>query len=523
MATSIKEIASLYEPFILAQLEHFETTLHPSSTEDEDLIRRASFAVRNKAVAVDRFIPFSETLYVNVQDVRPAEVRILLKDEDIICSCKNPQICRHKVAAIFTLYQYLHSVQDWTANWRAKKNVQLASLANKRSPESWKKMSDEVMQHLLNGDQKVESYSISMIMENARIKLDRFLPFEHEWRALFKLFMELSTLNYLWKHLLKTNSSVSSDYFQYYMDKSYDQIQHYCADLNSKARLFAADPFYDAIQHLTRELLLQREGLPHMRLDIYMHIWCTTLFESNRATVERAHLLQSDTVTDIEKNLVPLLFDILTKQSNELSSYAPFIQPALTTEVMAYATLAKKMEQKEILSFLLEALLPHLHLYFTTIAKPANRPLFVRKIDALYAQITLTDTQQMTLYHAYGKYGVHPFSDFLLRQKRYEEWVALHQLYPSSLAHLETIGLKQILEEQPTIALPLYHHYAMEELRQKSRMNYKQAVRIWKAMKNLCKKAGRTTYFEQYMLAIQQQFKRLRALQEEIEKSNLLS
>ena len=58
---------------------------------------------------------------------------------------------------------------------------------------------------------------------------------------------------------------------------------------------------------------------------------------------------------------------------------------------------------------------------------------------------------------------------------------------------------------------------------QKSRQNYKQAVRIWRAMKSAAKKAGKLDYFESYMEAVQQQFKRLRALQEEINKSNLLA
>ena len=78
-----------------------------------------------------------------------------------------------------------------------------------------------------------------------------------------------------------------------------------------------------------------------------------------------------------------------------------------------------------------------------------------------------------------------------------------------------------MLLEQPAATLPLYHHYAMEEIRQKSRMNYKQAVRLWKAMKSAAKKAGKTAYFEQYIETVRMQFKRLRALQEELDKAQL--
>jgi uncharacterized Zn finger protein len=69
--------------------------------------------------------------------------------------------------------------------------------------------------------------------------------------------------------------------------------------------------------------------------------------------------------------------------------------------------------------------------------------------------------------------------------------------------------------------LSIYHHFAMEELNQKSRMNYKQAVKLWKSMRNASKKAGRSSFFEEYIRVIRTENKRLRALQEELDKGNL--
>lgn len=96
-------------------------------------------------------------------------------------------------------------------------------------------------------------------------------------------------------------------------------------------------------------------------------------------------------------------------------------------------------------------------------------------------------------------------------------------LSPTSLSHIELFGLKDVLEHDPALVLPLYHLYAMQEVEQKSRMNYKQAVRIWKMMKSAAKKSNKLTYFERYIESMQQRFKRLRALQEEIEKGKLLA
>ncbi len=99
---------------------------------------------------------------------------------------------------------------------------------------------------------------------------------------------------------------------------------------------------------------------------------------------------------------------------------------------------------------------------------------------------------------------------------------SLHQLNPSSLSYLEMCGLKDVLQIEPATVLPLYHVYAMAEIAQKSRLNYKQAVRIWKSMRSAAKRAGKAAYFETYMQTIRAEYKRLRALQEEIEKGNLV-
>ena len=97
-----------------------------------------------------------------------------------------------------------------------------------------------------------------------------------------------------------------------------------------------------------------------------------------------------------------------------------------------------------------------------------------------------------------------------------------HIPHPTSIAYLENCGLKEVLDEAPEETLPLFHFYAMAEIRQKSRINYKQAVRIWKKMKSAAKKCGKTNFWSEYIFTIRDQHRRLRALQEELEKGNLL-
>ncbi|MEG0381415.1 MAG: hypothetical protein RR603_06930, partial [Kurthia sp.] len=204
MALSITQLAKEHQQFIFAKLKEAEQHLHPSSTEDEELVRRAVFSVRNKSVAFERFTSTTSILYAVVQDVRPASVKIDFAHETLTCSCPQTKWCRHKVGALLALYQYFDSVQNWSATWRAQKTVQLKTLADERSPESWKTMADEVMKRLLPSGRVLDGYGLSAIRTDALERLRRHMPFEREWQPIYKLFMELTILNTIWRHLNET-------------------------------------------------------------------------------------------------------------------------------------------------------------------------------------------------------------------------------------------------------------------------------------------------------------------------------
>lgn len=524
MGLSISEIARDNAMFIQQELEKYEQQLHPSSSEDIELVRRAVFSVRNKSILFDRFIPFSTVLYTIVQDVRAADVLVDFKRKQITCSCPQPDICRHQVGVILALYQYFGSVQDWSSTWRAKRSVQLNSLASDRSPESWQRMVDEVLSHLLKEDRRIESYLVASLVDAARTKLLRHMPFEREWQPLYKLFIELAMLNKVWAHLIKTSSPIESDYFQYFVDKSLETIASYVKEPEARSRLFATDPFYDALQDMVLTLLLQEKGVPHLRLNIYLLFWSSVFTENKRITAELVALEGLRLVkTDIAIDTIPALFYVMLKNDEALEQVLTKVSPDNLDTFIAIARFSQKQSFIEASAQILKAVLPYLEQFIQQILQPMRRQMFTRSIDQLYAEIELTEEQELTLYSAFGKYGVQPFSEYLIRKKRFSDWAALHQLYPSSISYLDACGLKVVLAEAPEVTLPLYHYYAMDEVGQKSRMNYKQAVRIWRSMKSAAKKAGKMTFWHDYIQAVRQNYKRLRALQEEIEKSNLLT
>jgi len=318
-------------------------------------------------------------------------------------------------------------------------------------------------------------------------------------------------------------------YIEYYADKTYEKIESYVGELVQQSRLFAIDPFYDELQNMTFEFIQLNTRYPAVQLSYYLILWKKLLSNDKRIISElvriyewqQSHLEnQSDTTLPPMIQPILVLFHMLLDDTDSLDELLEKIELREIELYLMIVQYANQLQKFDVSSKILRAMLPHLHQFLNETLAPTYRQQFAYKIDVLFEHVSLSDEEEMTLYSSLGKYGVLPFSNYLIRKKRYDDWAALHQLYPSSFSYLETCGLKTVLAEAPAVTLPLYHHFAMEELAQKSRMNYKQAVRIWKGMRSAAKKAGKTAYFEQYMHIIRTDYKRLRALQEELDKGN---
>src|SRR5690606_2200537 len=119
-------------------------------------------------------------------------------------SCQNKDVCRHKLAVILKLSQYFISLQQWLQVWRSKKSLALDSVAAMRSPESWQKIADEVLQDSVRGNQPIEPYVLGLLQESVRKKIQRYRPYEQEWQELFNLFMEVAIIKHFLSHATKT-------------------------------------------------------------------------------------------------------------------------------------------------------------------------------------------------------------------------------------------------------------------------------------------------------------------------------
>lgn len=511
---SLFNIAVRYQSQVEQWINSIGDDLHPSHQDDEDLVRRASFFVRNGAVRALSYDPFQHSLEAKVQDVSPAIVTVHLVDQKVACSCPENRLCRHSLAVIFSLYMQKFSLSEWLQEWRLKKSEQLSILANERTPESWNAIVQSTF-NAVSGDWSwKERYYIDNSILQIKQKIKKFMPFEREWQPLYDVYTRTMFL----RLLFEASEEQSENMFRATIQADIDDIQHQLLNLSTKPRLFAADPFYEALVMHVRHIVYELETMVDLRFNLLHSFWVIMLTEKGHREKEYAYLQQESRPN---QELFQALFCVLLKKPDDLRGITEQIQANNMPEWMHLAKLAKEQEDLTSLTIILHAIRPHIFDYVNSHLSAWNRSLFVSKLYGLYKFIDMPDDEREQLFWQFGSFGVRAYSDFLIDQRRFTDWVALHHRFASTLDYADSCGLKTVMQEAPETVLPLYHVLALNEVRERNRHSYKQAVRIWKKMKSAAKKSNKIDYWNDYVREIQAKYRRLRALQEEIQKGNL--
>lgn len=521
MNTNISDIAKRYEDFIRNQMAQISLDLHTTNTEDDELVRRAAFLARHNYVKITAFSEERNVISFVVQDATPTSVTFHINTGNLACDCPKEHWCRHKLAALFVLYQYIDSLSTWLEGFRTKKTAQMNSLKDERSPEAWLRLVQNVYKNNLYSQPVMNPYLVESIFSDMQRQIFQHTPLEREWQSLYKLFTHIALLSHTWKHLQPTNESYKT-YYNNFIEHEAEKVKDFIRLTSSKSRLFATDPFYDTLQKIVNYFLLHQKGYFEQRLYIYTFFWESMFNEKSRRESELA-LIKNDRhiADDVKVESIESMFLIMLKKYEELKQKLSNLNEEDMLVWMDLARFADRNEDDEALAMIVRAMLPCLNSFINNWLSTRYRSAFVNAFNKLCSKVHLNDDEAEILFSASGMYGMQPYSLFLIERKRFKEWTALHHRFPSSLAYLELCGLKTVLEENPEALLPLYHALAMNELNQKSRQHYKQAVRVWKKMKAASKKSGKTEFWNNYVDQTRQQYKRLRALQEEIEKGNL--
>lgn len=165
MNMNIAEIAKAEEDIIRKYMGQISKMLPPTKQESEELVRRAAFLVRHNYVKIiDYDYKLHKALFV-VQDASLATVTLNLKDHSLNCSCAMKEsLCRHRVAALFALYQYIDSLSNWLEQFRSRaQQEQMTLFKEERTPENWLRFVQNVYKRNLYHQQQMNPYLLDEI------------------------------------------------------------------------------------------------------------------------------------------------------------------------------------------------------------------------------------------------------------------------------------------------------------------------------------------------------------------------
>ena len=504
-------------------MQVIEKKLHPSIIEDEELVRRATFFVRNGAVSITNYSSHDHRVDFSIRDVSNIEVTYNLLTNTFNCPCPMHKPCRHIVSAVFYLYQQYDSLSTWISDWRSNADqAELSLLRDERSPRSWDILVDNFFRKFISSYPPASFYLLEFAVQDLKTQVRKSRPFEREWQPIFDVYVDLSILIKLWPYIVPFAKSNMRNRVIHFLNEYVDDLDDHLAPLASKPRMFAADAFYDELMARVHDFYFETDSLIRYRKHVYLSFWDALVTDKATRIKEVEYLQKLDKTEDgIPLNMVLPYFYLTLSMTDELLDAAEKMKREQLLEWVEVCEKASHSTNKDLVNNLARKLLPHISYYLNEVVQNPSRVMLIRRLELLFDSIKLESEELENLYHSFGMYGIQSYSNLLLKEKRYRDWMALHQSANSSLEYAEACGLSIVKEEAPEVLLPLYHHYAMRFILEKNRYSYKQAVRIWKKMKQVAKKSNETEYWNAYVENVREKYRRLRALQQEIEKGNL--
>ena len=521
--TSYQKLASHYNKQIHLSMDTIAKKIHPALLDDEELVRRAAFFVRNGAVSITNYYPQEHRVDFTIRDVTNIEVNYHITKDTFHCPCPIHKPCRHIVAAVFYLYQQNDSLSTWISDWRSQADqVQLTMLKDERSPRSWDIIVENFFRKFIGNYPPTSFYLLEFAIHDLKSQIRKSRPFEREWQPIFDVYVELSILIKSWSFIEPLAQSNMRNRILHFLNDYLDELNEHLTQLSSKPRMFAADPFYEEIMAQVHHFYFNMKNLVHFRKQVYLSFWDALVTDKPTRIKEVKYLEALETVEDgVSLNMVLPYFYLTLSMTEELLLAAEHMDRNELLEWVEVCEKALQGGKKELATNLARKLLPHVSYYLNEVIENPSRVILIRRLELLFDTVQLQPEELEKIYQSFGMYGLQSYSNLLIKEKRYHDWTALHQSANSSLEYAEACGLSVIKEEAPDVLLPLYHHYAMRFIQEKNRYSYKQAVRIWKKMKQVAKKSNDTEYWNAYVENVREKYRRLRALQQEIEKGNL--
>ncbi|EGQ26622.1 hypothetical protein HMPREF9372_1309 [Sporosarcina newyorkensis 2681] len=522
MQMTIERIANLHEREIEEFMNHIKHTFQPSVPQQAEIIRKAASLVRMNAIGAYRYTENEQSLMANISGTESEFARLSFQSMEPYCTCLNDSWCAHQIAVVFHLYSQFHSLSDWLHSWR-QSDVQAQLSIAERTPDAWLSALSLLVKPLAQLDPKDGPTGFLHYVSKIEQQKTRLSPFEWEWKPLFSLYYQLTVLRAAWPFLkgeLASNDSYHYGKWQLtiWLNEQMSELKASIIQLSSKSKLFETDAFHTKLKDLIHSFAVEVEGLFSKRFEAFRLVY-TELYTDEAELTEALGRLENETAADAP--LFRAFLYLTSGRFDELDRELNSLDPTAVPQWLAFALYAKEDEDFDIVQSIMLQLLPHLAGHYQQLAS-RNRAPFAEEIDQLLALSDVSEEQRDQLFQSYGSEAGRAYGQFLFERGRYEEWAALMHLTRGSVDMIDGSLLKTALAEDSQAVFPLMHAEALKLVKEKNRDSYRRAVRLWKQMKTAAKRDGRNEFWNRYINTVRQQFPRLRALMEEMEKGNLL-
>lgn len=525
MQMTVERVSYLHENELTDYMNEIKHAFRPDNPADRDAIQDAVKLVRSGAVKSYSYNSSEKKITAVIHEGdNKINVHLSFDKMSAACTCGTNQWCKHCAAVVFHLYLQFHSLTDWLHEWRSTQTKQMLLKISDRTPEAW----NDVLSRLMN------PIRIIGLKENPAVFIHKFslidqkamplIPFEWEWKPLFDIFYRVHALEAAWPyvyfHLGEDASSFSYGkwYVKNWLTDQLTKIKDDIQSLASKPRLFETDPFHDELKVLVHSFMLKQNGLFEKRFRVYRMVWQN--FFTDKASREKEETSLQNEDSD-EAKILLAFFHLLQGRDDELQVLINEVNPNDFNKWLPLAHLAEHEDQIESLAMIMRKFLPYIGDYLLAHVPLSSRPSFARKIDGLLETAQFNEDEREQMFAYYGETGVDVYADFLIERERFSEWAALMHRYKVSYDIAEAGGLKIALLNEPTAVFPLLHLYSQNFIEEKNRQSYRRAVNLLKKMKAGCKKSGKHDFWNDYVTAVREKYRRLRALMEEMEKGNL--
>ncbi|MBA9027841.1 SWIM zinc finger family protein [Peribacillus huizhouensis] len=531
---------------LLFLAEELARLLRPSVDEDQLTIREGLALYRQGLVKVTS--KEESSVYAIVQDVTPKEVEFdMLFWVASECTCDNSSICKHKIAVFFHLYASIASPADWVIGWtqrekeansQTKLPIKPASTLLKESApfeqsyDNWKKFTTNSFTELIEDQFTENSFVMERHIQHYLSTLMSKAPMDSNWKLLYQFITSMITLLHTFKLLdERRNQPYTIRAFYQLTEDLFDSLHSMIYRLANRSRPFAFDSFISNLSEDTIDLLRGNEGLQFEKIDLYRELW-THLFSkkaSRKVESERIEqALSTSILSEIERSTHFIAAIHLYILDNQDDRAIPLLKNLTSNDCPYLYDWMKQFADQDThqrnLPYI-EFIIRNLHDYLSEIkdyyACNDHVRILAKPIYASCTQLKRLDLLEK-FYREALPYSYWEYSMFLFEQQSYKKWT---DLIIYSGVTIDAIGqdmIKTVVASDPKIILPLYHHAVQQTVSLKNRAAYKQAIRYLKKMRTIYKKMKQENVFEDYLDYISLSTKRLRAFQEELQRSKLI-